>query len=354
LIVHWRGGFAARGEVRDQFCHAVDVMPTVLDAVGVPFPDVVDGVGQLPVEGSSLRATFDDADAPSPRGTQYFEMIGSRAIYVDGWKATTDHVGSQLSIERELVTGSHDFAHDQWSLFHIDDDFSEANDVAAEHPDVLRALVDTWWSEAGRNGVLPLDDSFIGRAVAMVPAPWGARPRAVLHPGGGPVCEDTLPPLGGGFRLLAEVELAGEGASGTIVALGDWNNGFACYLLGGRPVVTFNLFGDVYRAAARAPIAPGRHRVGFEYAREAPGGGPVRVAVDGEVCAEVRLPHDLPFRWQVAGTGMFVGRDRGLPVCDDYEPPFPFDGTLVQVVVESSMLVPRDAQKEARAAIVHE
>jgi arylsulfatase len=168
------------------------------------------------------------------------------------------------------------------------------------------------------------------------------------------VCEDTLPPLGGGFRLLAEVETARDGASGTIAALGDWNNGFACYLLDGCPVVTFNLFGAVYRAAATAPIASGRHRVGFEYAREAPGGGPVRVVVDGEMCAEVRLPHDVPFRWQVAGTGLFVGRDRGLPVCDDYEPPFEFDGTLAQVVIESSMLVPRDVQQEVRAAIIHE
>jgi arylsulfatase len=354
LIVHWPRGFSSRGEVRDQFCHAVDVSPTVLDAVGTSFPSELDGVAQLPTEGQSLRATFDDADAPSPRDTQYFEMLGSRAIYRRGWKATTDHIGAQMSVERERIPGSHDFAADTWSLFNIDDDFSEAVDVAAEHPDMLRSMIDTWWSEAGRNGVLPLDDTFIGRAVAMVPPPWGPRPRAVLRPGGGPVAEDTLPPLGGGFRLLAEVEVASDRASGTIAALGDWNNGFACYLLDGLPVVTFNLFGLECRGVASRLITPGKHHIGFEYTRERGGGGPVLLVVDGDVCAEVQLPHDVPFRWQVASAGMLVGRDRGLPVCGDYEPPFPFEGTIERVVIESAALVPRDPQQEVRAAIVHE
>jgi arylsulfatase len=239
-------------------------------------------------------------------------------------------------------------------LFRIDDDFAESRDVAHEHPDVVRRLVDTWWSEAGRNGVLPLDDSFIGRAVAMVPPPWGGRPRAVLRPGGGPVAEDTLPPLGGGFRLLAEVDVAGEHANGVIVALGDWNNGFACYLLDGLPVVTFNLFGVECRGVASRLVTPGHHLIGFEYSRERGGGGPVCLVVDGDVRAEVQLPHDVPFRWQVASAGLLVGRDRGLPVCDDYEPPFPFEGTIDKVVLESAALVPRDPKDELRAAIAHE
>jgi arylsulfatase len=176
----------------------------------------------------------------------------------------------------------------------------------------------------------------------------------VLRPGGGPVAEDTLPPLGGGFRLLADLEVQGERAGGVIAALGDWNNGFACYLLDGLPVVTFNLFGEECRGAASDVVAPGRHVIGFEFARKRGGGGPVRLVVDGDVCAEVQLPHDLPFRWQVAGAGMVIGRDRGLPVCDDYEPPFPFEGTIDQVVIESAALVPREPSAEVRAAIAHE
>jgi arylsulfatase len=359
LVVHWPRGFDARGEVRDQFCHAIDVAPTVLDAIGLDFPDEVDGVAQLPVEGASLRATFDDAGAPSPRSTQYFEMLGSRAIHVDGWKATTDHVGAQLTVERELVEGSTDFETDTWALFDVAHDFSESRDVAADHPDVLRRLVDTWWLEAGRNGVLPLDDSFTGRATAIEPSPWGVRARAVLRPGGGGVAEDTLPPLGSGFRVEASVDVDAA-AAGIVAALGDWNNGFACYLLDGRPVVTFNLFGAVHRCAADVAVGAGRHAIGFEYRRDEGGGagGTVAVLVDGTEHGSTTLPVDLPFRWQVAGTGLLVGRDRGLPVCDDYEPPFPFVGTIEQVVIEVPSLVAfarrRDTGAEVRDALKHE
>src|SRR5690606_19921343 len=137
LIVHWPGGIPAEvaGQVRGQFCHAVDVLPTVLDAAGVAPPAVVDGVDQQSLDGASLRPTFADPDAPSPRSTQYFEIIGSRSIVHDGWKATTDHVGAQITVERERVAGSHDFATDRWSLFHLDTDFSEAHDLADRHPE---------------------------------------------------------------------------------------------------------------------------------------------------------------------------------------------------------------------------
>jgi arylsulfatase len=193
----------------------------------------------------------------------------------------------------------------------------------------------------------------------MVPAPWGFRPRAVLRPGGGSVAEDTLPPLGAGFRLTADVVVAdGARPGGVIAALGDWNNGFACYLLDGVPVVVFNLFGDEWRCAGSSRVAAGRHAVGFEYARARGGGGPVSLLVDGGAVAEMTLPHDLPFRWQVAGAGLFVGRDRGLPVSGDYEPPFPFTGAIEQVALESTALRSRAARPtpddEVRAAIVHE
>ncbi|MCL4292348.1 MAG: arylsulfatase, partial [Acidimicrobiia bacterium] len=156
LVVRWPRGIEARGEVREQFLHAVDVMPTVLEACGVDAPATVDGVPQQPIDGASALHALRDAGAPSPRRTQYFELLGSRALYHDGWKATTDHVGSQLAVERELVPGSHDFATDRWSLFDLEHDFSEAHDLAAEHPERVDELVARWWTEAGRNQVLPL------------------------------------------------------------------------------------------------------------------------------------------------------------------------------------------------------
>ncbi len=353
LVVHWPTRITARNEVRPQFCHAVDLTPTILDTVGVPAPDVIDGVVQQTVDGRSLAPTFADAGAPSPRPTQYFEMLGSRAIYHDGWKATTDHVGSQLRVERELVQGSHDFDEDHWALFHLEHDFSEADDLADEHPDRVKALAELWWAEAGRNQVLPLEDSFIGRAVAMVPPPTPPRFRSVYRPGGGPVSEEAVPPLGGGFRLTADVE-TGDATAGVVCALGDWSNGWACYLLDGRLVATFNVFGTAHRFEAERATPPGRHALGIEYGREQPAGGPVALTVDGEVVAEGRLPVNLPFRWQIGGAGLLIGRDRGFPVCDDYEPPFPFTGTLNEVVLEIPSLERRVPRDEVATALRHE
>ncbi len=290
---------------------------------------------------------------PAPRSTQYFEMLGSRALYHDGWKATTDHIGSQLRVERDLVPGSHDFDEDHWALFDLEHDFSEAHDLAADHPELVQPLVERWWAEAGRNQVLPLDDSFIGRAVAMVPPPTPPRFRTVYRPGGGPISEDAVPPLGGGFELRADVE-TGTGDAGIVCALGDWNNGWAWYLLEGRVVLSFNLFGTPYRFVSTAVIPPGRHSLGAEYRREQPAGGPVVLRVDDEVVAEGKLPVNLPFRWQIGGAGLLVGRDRGFPVCDDYEPPFPFTGVLGEIVFEIPSLRPRVPEEEITAALRHE
>jgi arylsulfatase len=279
-------------------------------------------------------------------------MLGSRALFHDGWKVTTDHVGAQLSVERERVPGSAELDADHWALFDLRTDFAEAHDVGAQHPDRLRALQELWWVEAGRNQVLPITDSFLGRVTALIPSPWGPRWRAVLRPGGGAVNEDVLPPLSGGFRLLAEVEV-GERAGGVLCALGDWSNGWACYLLDGRPVLVFNLLGALFRFAGEAPLAAGRHRVTASYDwsdRERA----ITLAVDGHVVAAGPLRARLPMRWQIGGAGLLVGRDAGFPVCDDYQPPFPFSGTLARLVIEVPALAPRDAAQETAAALQRE
>lgn len=341
LIVSWpsriRGD--AAGAVRTQFCHAVDVAPTILDALGIDAPTVVDGHTQQRVDGASLLSTFDDPDAPDPRSTQYFEMLGSRAIYHDGWKATTDHVGNQLSVEREMVAGSHDFDDDHWALFDLRNDFSESTDLAALHPDVVEDLQRRWRAEAEANQVFPLDDSLIGRATALEPNPNPPRWRSTYLPGGGPVAEDALPGMGGGFRLVTDVELAAA-ANGAVVCLGDWNNGWALTVHDGVVAATFNLFGDAFRALAASPLDAGRHEIAIEYRRQPEGGGPVTLSVDDAEVASVDLPIDLPFRWQIGGTGMRIGSDVGFPVSDDYWPPFDLDGTLGSVTIEIPAFAP--------------
>jgi arylsulfatase A-like enzyme len=353
LIARWPRRFATSGEVRTQFCHAVDVMPTILDAVGLAVPEAIDGIAQQSLDGASLLPVLVDAGTTSPRRTQYFEMLGSRALYQEGWKVTTDHVGPQLSIERERVPGSHDLEQDHWALFDLETDFAEAHDVSAQHPERVRALVELWWAEAGRNNVLPIMDSFLGRVTALEPSPWGPRWRAVLRPGGGPVSEDALPPLGGGFRLLAEIEVPDARACGVICALGDWSSGWACYLLDGCPVLTFNILGELFRYAAAAPLAPGRRAIVGEY-RWAHRDSTVMLAVDGAVVASGPLPRHLPLRWQIGGAGLLIGRDRGFPVCEDYQPPFPFSGTIDRLVIEVPALAPIDVAQEIIASLHRE
>ena len=339
LIAHWPNGIAARGEVREQFCHAVDLMPTVLDAAGIAPATVVDGVEQLPIEGRSLLATFADASAPAPRDSQYFEMLGSRAIYQDGWKATTDHVGGQLAVEREHIEGSHVFDEDNWLLFDLAHDFSESHDVSAEQPERVQQLVDKWWSEAERNHVLPLDDSFIARASAMYRPPYGPHFRTVFAPGGGSISEDVMPPLGAGYVVTARVEVEGN-AEGILFALGNWTNGCALYLLDGRLVHVFNGYGNAHRIVASEPVPAGAHELSYRYERNRGERNGI-LCVDGREVGRGELPHDLPFRWQIGSAGLTIGYDRGFPVCDDYAVPFPFTGTLHDVTFEIPMLAPK-------------
>jgi arylsulfatase len=354
LVAHWPRGIADAGAIRPQFCHAVDLLPTICDAVGIDVPERVDGVEQLDLDGASILPTFTDADAPDARATQYFEMLGSRAIYHDGWKATTDHIGKQLTVEQEALVGSHDFADDHWALFDLRNDFSEATDVADEHPDRVARMEALWWAEAGRNQVLPMEDSFLGRAVAIEPSPNLPRHRTTFRPGAGGIAEDLLPPMGAGFVLRADVtvgpdagpEAHGREAHGIVCALGDWVNGWAWYLLDGRPVTAFNLFGHVTRVAGSAPLAAGDHELGLTYE-----GGRLTLLLDDAVVGSDVLPGHLPFRWQIGGGQLLIGRDTGFPVCDDYEPPFAFSGELRTVTVEIPMFAPRNPTEEVATAL---
>ncbi|MBS1849276.1 MAG: sulfatase-like hydrolase/transferase, partial [Actinobacteria bacterium] len=345
LIARWPGGIpdAVAGGIRPQFCHAVDVLPTLLDAAGLERPSVVDGVVQRELDGASILGTFADPDAPAPRSRQYFELLGSRAMYLDGWKVTTDHVGAQMSVEHELVTGSHRFEDDNWCLFHVDEDFAEVTDLASERPEKVVELRDAWWAEAGRNNVLPLDDTFIGRSVALEANPWPSGFDVSYRPGGSPVAEDFLPPMGPGFTIIADVGCSTGDAKGTIAALGDWNSGWALRLAGGEPHAHLRLFGAPTDLESSVRLDPGDHEIALEFRRRPEGGGPIRLFVDDEPVAEALLIDDLPFRWQIGGAGLRLGHDAGLPVAETYDPPDHLSGAVVRSVrVQSHALEPAD------------
>jgi arylsulfatase len=309
-------------------------MPTVLDVAGVEAPTAVDGVEQQPVDGASIASTFSDAAAPSPRASQYFEMLGSRSMVADGWKATTDHVSKGVVDEERRLVGSRDFADDDWALFRLRDDFAETHDVAADHPEVLADLQVRWTAEAERNQVFPLVDELIGRIAAVVPWPNAVPERAVYRPEGGPVPDDSVARLFGGFRMVVDVDVPDAAASGVLAAMGDWTGGVVLFVRDGRLVFVLNRAGDEARLESDVEVPTGHHQLTVTYTPGFEGPG-VGLFHDDELVAHAVLPVSAPMVFQHGGTVLQLGRDRGLPVCADYEPPFPWTGTLHEVVIET-------------------
>lgn len=320
LVVHWPQGIAARGEVRPQFCHAVDLAATVLDVTGAPLPDVVAGVPQLPLHGRSITATFADAGAPPPRRVQYFEQMGHRGIWVDGWKATTYH---------EQGRSFHD---DVWGLYHLDADVSECHDLAAEHPERLRALIDEWWVQAGEMGVLPLDDRTI-ELFGAAPRPGSPHHRdgyEYLHPIAH-VPADASPNLGGrAWTVTAHVQVPDTGAEGVLYARGSHNVGHSFFVHGGSLHFDYNALGTHYRASAPLILTPGPHELGARFDRDGKG-GVITVTADGVDLASAPVPRIVRM---LGSTGMDIGRDALSPVVDDYPAPFPWTGAIDKVTFE--------------------
>jgi len=333
-IVSWPAGLSARGAVRSQYCHAVDVLPTLLDLVGLPAPDVLGGVVQMSLDGVTLRNMLDQPDAPDPRTIQYFECWGSRALYEDGWKVVTDHVNQLTHADRELIAGSDDFARDHWHLFDTRRDLAENDDVGDRHPDIRDRLVARWYEEAERNGVLPLSDGVTDRlAHFFVPWPTGAR-RVELRPGER-VFEDNVPLLSNGFTVTARLgaPLVAD-AAGVVAEQGDFNGGWVWFAQDGE--LTFACsFVSQYVTRLSVPLPAGAVELRL-VGRRADAGFDVACAADGRPVGHVRLPHEWPGLWTPnSAASLLVGCGRPLPVYDGYDPRVAFDGTLELLVVES-------------------
>ena len=238
LVVHWGDHVARPGTVRPQFAHAIDLMPTIMAAAGLDVPDEVDGVAQQVVDGVSLLSVLEDPAAPEIHHTQYFEMMGSRSIYHEGWKATTNHISTGVLDEEELAIGSRNFDEDRWELYDLSEDFSEAIDRADDEPERVRHLSELWAAEAGRNRVLPISDGLVDRLGGFIPPTWPAGSSRTFLPGGGAIADESVPLLWGGFSMTADVD-AGPGDGGVVFAIGDWFGGYAMYLVDGRPHFTF-------------------------------------------------------------------------------------------------------------------
>lgn len=335
MILSWPRHIQARNEIRSQLCHVIDLMPTILDCCDVDPPVDVDGVRQQPIDGRSIAPTFDAAAAPDPRDLQYFETTGSRSIIADGWKATTDHVGRGNPYERSLMEGSRSFEEDRWALFRLDQDFSEAIDVARERPDVVKRLQDLWLAEAVRNNVLPLEDAMHARDPGMMSPPeYPPRQRSVFRPGASPIVERSLPGFRAGGRITADVDVARTGPEGVLCALGDWSGGFALYVRDGHLTFTLVSQGAAGHVSALVALVGGRHRLGCAISPRSADQTFLELTVDDVPVASAVAQVAVPPIWQHGVGRLRIGHDTGLPVTRDYEPPFPWTGTLHTLTVE--------------------
>jgi arylsulfatase A-like enzyme len=318
-IVHWPAGFAASGQTRTQFCHLIDVAPTILDAADLPAPAFVHGIQQMPLHGTSMRYFFDDPDAPERHQTQYFEIMCNRGIYHRGWTAVTRHslpwVAAQMPV----------FDDDTWELYDTATDWTQARDLAAEHPDKLRDLQRLFLIEAVKYGALPLDDRRAERFLAEL----AGRPQLVtghtqlLFGGMDRLSESSVIDVKNiSHSVTADVMVRGQASSGVLIAQGGAFGGWSLYLREGKPCYCYNLLG-ITRTYLRAdaPVPAGHRQVRFEfsYTDAHALGGPATVAlyVDGEPAGVAQLDRTTPLIFSYDET-TDVGRDSGSGVSEDY------------------------------------
>ena len=322
LVVHWPRRIGSGGEVRHQWHHVIDVLPTVLEAAGLPQPVSVGGVPQQPVEGTSMCYSFDRPDAAERRTTQYFEMVGNRGIYHEGWTAVTRHGTPWLMVD----TGGRSFDDDVWELYDTRTDWSQAHDLAAAMPDRLGQLRGVFDVEAARHHVLPLDDRVTERenpALAGRLDLHQGRTSIELGPRAGRLTEETAPNTKNRSHVVTVRLEAGGADDGVLVAQGGRFGGWSLYCVGGRPSYAYNRYGrDLTTVRAAAPLAPGPHEVALHLAYDGgpPGdGADVTIRVDGQEVASGRLAATTAYYFAFDET-LNVGVDRGSPVCDDYAP----------------------------------
>ena len=322
LIISWPRGIREHGAVRTQFHHVIDIAPTILDVLDVEAPDVLRGIEQMPLHGTSMVYTF-AGDGPTRKSAQYFEMFGHRAIWADGWKAVAYHVRDS------------EYDDDVWELYHLDEDFSECNDLAEKEPERLQKLVQLWWEEAEKYDVLPLDDRGFAERRAMSKGRPGApreRSHFVFRPGQQHIPGSAAPfVIDRSYRIDAHV-VAGAADQGVIVACGGVSGGYAIYLQDGFVVHDYNYYGEMFRV--RGPLSGERaqHVVTYAFTKTGPLRGTGQLLIDGEVADEVQIP--ATYRYFISWEGLDIGLDRMAPASTAYAAPYPFTGSIDRVIFD--------------------
>ncbi len=339
------------GGLRHQYLHAIDLLPTLLDLLEITLPTELNGQVQMPLDGVSFVPVIKDSAAGEVRLTQYYECWGSRAIYHDGWKAVTNHVNQLTFNERNAIVGSHDFAEDRWALFDTRSDFNERINLAADEPDRLRDLIRRWTALAEANYVFPLDDS-ADKRIAHLRMPWLMSRPAYSYRPGDKIHEVTAPLLAGGFRVTASFsEAVGDNASGVLCEQGDWNAGWALYMVEGT--LCWALAGKGRAHVVRSAVPPGARVLSATCELDS-GKLAVHLGADGAMITTEPVGATLPLAWAPDGAFLTIGYGRPFPVVEEYQPPARAPGSLVQVSFATGKLPPVDPDAELDQLLRHQ
>jgi arylsulfatase len=351
FIVAWPRGIKAKGEIRTQYCHAIDMVPTVLDALGIEPPTHIHGVTQSPLQGFSLKSSFDKPNAESLHVTQYFEMFGHRSLYHDGWRAVCPWPGTSFT-EAGLTFGA-PIDYDKlieldakgWELYNLEDDFAETNNLAEKERERLIAMIGMWYVEAGKYNVLPIDSRGTLRFADPRPQIAVDRKQYIYYPGTQMVPTNSTPRLVNvPHSVSVHASVPKRGVEGTLFSMGGNDGGFSFYVQDGKLTYGYNYVSDQrFKVQSDRAIPQGEHIFSFEFT---PKGKPdiargkgvaanLKLFIDGKPAGSGDLPVTIPLSLGLSA-GASVGADAGSPVMMDYKPPFTFTGTVKKVLVDVS------------------
>ncbi len=369
FIVHWPGGIKPRDEVRTQYAHAIDMLPTVLDCLGIEPPTVIKGVTQAPIEGVSFADTFGDADSPGKRHTQYFEMMGHRSIYHDGWRAVCPWPGPSFAeagksfgepIPAEKLA---ELDARGWELYHIEKDWTESHDVAEENRAKLIEMIAAWYVEAGKYNVLPIDARGVLRLADERPQIAADRTRYTYYPGTqGVPSNAAVRVLNRPHSISADVEIPPEGAEGVLLAHGGIDSGYSFYMKSGKLHWVHNYVSRTrYHVESVENVPEGRHKLRFEFevtgkpdvakGRGTP--GRAQLYIDRKLVGQAEVPVTTPLALGLT-SGVTCGSAPGAPVTPDYQPPFEFTGKIYSVTVDVSGELIEDKEAETRMVMARQ
>jgi arylsulfatase len=352
LVIHWPKGIKAKGEIRHQYHHSTDIVPTILEVTGLEMPAVYRGVKQYPLNGVSMRYTFDDANAPTQKQRQYYAMLGTRGIWENGWKAAALHAP---------LSGAGHFDQDPWELFHVDVDRSESKDLAKENPEKLKELIAAWFEEADKNFVLPLDDrSAVELLTIQHPQTEPPRTRFIYYPHTTSVPESVAVNIRGrSYKIIADVNITSD-AHGVIFAHGSRFGGHSLFIKDRRLYYVYNFLGiQPEQKFVSEPLDPGKHALGMAFVREKSGKygesvGKTQLYVDDKVVAEGPMKTQSG-HFTLCGDGLCVGFDSADRVSQEYEGSYAFvDGTILGVAVDVGEEVYLDLEREAVGALARD